>query len=99
MNVFYSAYVSVKDEDYSFTVMWITATFILFLFFMNEFQKFLVAGVTTKCYFTRDKNNFGQPILETLTLINFHLGSVCYGAMIKFFRPFLRFMSYISKVS
>ena len=100
MNVYYSAYVSVKHEDYSLSVMWIAVTFILFLFFMDEFQKFLVAGVTTKCYFIRDKNNFGQPILETLNLLlKFHLGSVCYGAMIKFFRPFLRFMSYISKLS
>jgi len=100
MNVYYSAYESVKDEDYSLSVMWITAAFILFLFFMDEFQKFIVAGVTTKCYFTRDKNNFGHPILETLTLLlKFYLGSVCYGAIIKFFRPFLKFMSYISKVS
>jgi len=67
---------------------------------MDEFQKFLVAGVTTKCYFTRDKNNFGQPILMIfLELVKFHLGSVSYGAMIKFFRPFLRFLSFISKVS
>lgn len=56
--------------------------FIWFTQFIYGCQHFVIAGTISKWYFARDKTKLNSPIKTSFSnLLNFHLGSVCMGAM------------------
>lgn len=57
--------------------------FLWFTQFLIGCQHFIIAGTAIKWYFTRDKTRILSPIkLSFYQLIEYHLGSVCFGSMV-----------------
>ncbi|KAL7012097.1 hypothetical protein ACKWTF_014629 [Chironomus riparius] len=58
-------------------------SFIFITQFIIGCQNFIIAGTIVRWYFTRDKTKLHKPIKKSFShLFKFHLGSVCFGAIL-----------------
>jgi hypothetical protein len=58
-------------------------SFIFITQFIIGCQNFIIAGTIVRWYFTRDKTKLEKPIKKSFShLFKFHLGSVCFGAIL-----------------